>query len=50
LANAIFGIKNSLIDEIKIHYVDDEAFQYPYESWTKESWLVEEMESLKRIF
>jgi len=26
LANAITHIRNSLIDEIKIHYIEDEAF------------------------
>jgi len=47
LANAISCIKNSLIDEVKIHYVNDEAFQCPYKSLTKKSRSVEEMEKFK---
>ena len=37
MVNAISCIKNSLIDEIKMHYVDDEVFSLPCESLIKES-------------
>jgi hypothetical protein len=36
LANAISCIKNSLIDETKVHYVNDDILKVPYESLVEE--------------
>lgn len=47
MANAISYIKNSLIDEIKMRYVDDEIFSLPYESLIKESKTRKEIEQFK---
>ena len=35
LANAISCIRNSLMDEIKMHYIDDDFFKLPFESLSK---------------
>jgi hypothetical protein len=47
LANAISCIRNSLIDEIKIHYVDDEFFKLSFESLSKEARTGNEIEKFK---
>jgi hypothetical protein len=47
LANAISCIKNSLIDEIKVHYVNDDVLRIPYEFLSKEARTSEEIEKFK---
>jgi hypothetical protein len=47
LANAISCIRNSLIDEIKDHYVNDDILRVPYESLSKEARTSEEIEKFK---
>jgi hypothetical protein len=47
LANAISCIRNSLIDEIKVHYVNDDVLRIPYESLGKEARISEEIEKFK---
>ena len=47
LANAISCIGNSLIDEIKMHYANDDFFKFPFESLFKETRSVDEIENFK---
>ena len=47
LTNAISCIGNSLIDEIKMHYVNDDFFKFPFESLSKETRSIDEIEKFK---
>ena len=47
LANAISCIRNSLMDEIKMHYVKDDFFKIPFESLSKEARTVDEIDKFK---
>ena len=47
LANAILCIGNSLIDEIKMHYANDDFFKFSFESSSKETRFVNEIEKFK---
>lgn len=47
LANVISYIKNSLMDEIKMHYIDDEFFNIPFKSLSKEARTANEIEKFK---
>ena len=47
LANAVSCIRNSLMDEIKMHYIDDEFFNIPFESLSKEARTTDEIEKFK---
>ena len=47
LENAMSCIGNSLIDEIKMHYANDDFFKFPFESLSKETRSVDEIEKFK---
>jgi hypothetical protein len=47
LANAISCIRNSLMDEIKMHYIDDEFFNIPFENLSKEARTTNKIEKFK---
>lgn len=47
MANAILCIRNSLIDEIKAHYVNDDIFKFLVESLSKDFIIVEEIKTFK---
>lgn len=44
MANAISHINSYLIDEIRNHYANDNAYTSPYENLSKESRFIEEIE------
>jgi hypothetical protein len=46
-ANAILCIKNSLMNEIKMHYIDDEFFNIPFENLSKEARTTNKIEKFK---
>ena len=47
LANTISYVRNSLIDEIKAHYVNDDVLKVLYEGLLKEARIIEEIEKFK---
>ena len=47
LANAISCIRNSLMDEIKLHYPNDDFFKIPFESLSKEARTMNEIDKFK---
>ena len=47
LANAILCIKKYLMDKIKMDYIDDEFFNIPFESLSKEARIANEIEKFK---
>lgn len=47
MANAISHINSYLIDEIRNHYANDNAYTSPYEKLSIESTSIEEIEQFK---
>ena len=49
LANAISCIRNSLVDEIKMHYIDDEFFNITFGKLSKEAQTANKIEKFKSL-